>query len=123
VVPPVADLSVASERLMSGDDNLRSRADAALAAGLCTDWPQRAYTSEAVSTVCQRLQGLVAGDLEAKLAVAGFLREPYVAPDDEDGIEQSCATCMYFERHRKFCALPELMLPVEPQWSCILWRI
>jgi hypothetical protein len=25
--------------------------------------------------------------------------------------------------HRRFCELPELMLPVEPQWSCRLWRI
>ena len=40
-----------------------------------------------------------------------------------DGIEQSCATCMYCERHRRYCALPELQLPVEPRWSCTLWRI
>ena len=55
--------------------------------------------------------------------LAGFLRQAYVDPTDPDGIEQACSTCMYFERHRGFCALPELMLPVEPEWSCILWRI
>ena len=105
------------------DAALLSRAEALLSAGLQTDWEHRAYTSEAVNAVSERLRALNSDDLEAKLAVAGFTREPYPAPDDEDRIEQSCATCMYFERHRKFCALPELMLPVEPAWSCILWRI
>lgn len=39
------------------------------------------------------------------------------------GIEHACATCLYYERHRRFCNLPELMLPVEAEWSCIVWRI
>jgi hypothetical protein len=30
---------------------------------------------------------------------------------------------MYYLLHRKFCELPELALPVEPTWSCKLWRI
>ena len=105
------------------DEKLRARIDAVLASGLPTQSSQRAYTSDAVNAVCQRLHGLAADDVDGRLAAAGFTRVPYVAPDDEDEIEQSCATCMYFERHRAFCALPELMLPVEPTWSCILWRI
>ena len=104
------------------DAALRLRIQALLG-GLPTEAAHRAYTSEAVAAVTGRLQGLAADDLEAKLALAGFLPAPYIEPDDEDGIEQSCATCMYFERHRRFCALPELMLPVEPEWSCVLWRI
>ena len=40
-----------------------------------------------------------------------------------EDIEQPCDTCMYYLVHRKFCELPELMLPVEPEWSCRLWRI
>jgi hypothetical protein len=122
VVPPVADLNRGSEQAMS-DAVLRSSVDALLASRLQTDWAQRAYTSDAVTAVSRRLQALKADDLEAKLTLAGFTSTPYVAPDDEDGIEQSCATCMYFERHRQFCVLPELMLPVHPAWSCILWRI
>ena len=109
--------------LSPSDATLRARVDAALAAGLRTDWAQRAYTSEQVNAVCLRLHDVPANAVEARLAIAGFTRHPYIAPEDEDGIEQSCAVCMYYERHRRFCTLPELMLPVEPTWSCILWRI
>jgi hypothetical protein len=30
---------------------------------------------------------------------------------------------MYYQVHRRFCELPELMVPVEPGWSCRLWRL
>ncbi|MEO5764577.1 MAG: hypothetical protein ABIR52_04645 [Casimicrobiaceae bacterium] len=66
-----------------------------------------------------RLHAVPADDLDARLAVAGFTRQPY----DADGISQSCETCMYYLRHRRFCELPALALPVEAQWSCRLWRI
>lgn len=105
------------------DDAQRERIGAALAAGLATEWACRAGSSAEVNAVCQRLHGLAADDVEARLVIAGFTRHAFIAADDEDGIEQSCAACMYFERHRKFCNLPELMLAVEPTWSCVLWRI
>ena len=105
------------------DEELRAHIDGLLAAGLQTDHVQRAYTSQDITAACARLQALGAEDVRARLVIAGFMRQPYVAPEDEDGIEQSCATCMYFERHREFCTLPELMLAARPQWSCILWRI
>lgn len=94
-----------------------------MADGLATAWKTRAYTFDDVSAVTARLQALAPDDLQGRLVVAGFTPVPYVAPDDEDGIEQSCATCMYFERHRGWCNLAELMLPVKAAWSCILWRI
>ena len=121
MVPPLAHLSAGGNAM--SDETQRARIDALLSAGLRTESDRRAYTSDEVNVVCRRLQGLAADAVEAKLVVAGFMLQPFVAPDDADGIEQSCATCMYFERHRKFCTLPELMLPVEPTWSCILWRI
>jgi hypothetical protein len=105
------------------DDLLRAHIDRLLADGLPTEWRRRAYAADEVVAVCRHLQDLRPDDVESKLVMAGFTASSYVDPDDADGIEQSCATCMYFERHRKFCALPELMLPAEPQWSCILWRI
>jgi hypothetical protein len=105
------------------DTALMTRIESLLADGLQTASSHRAYDSDQVAATCQKLQRLPADDLESKLVVAGFMLKPFVHPDDADGIEQSCATCMYFERHRKFCDLPELMLPVEPEWSCILWRI
>jgi hypothetical protein len=99
------------------------RIDQLLVDGLATDWTERAYTSEQVIAVTAQLQALAADDLNGRLVVAGFTQTPYVAPEDADGIEQSCATCMYFERHRGWCNLAELMLPVKAEWSCILWRI
>jgi len=94
-----------------------------LASGLVTSWETRAYSSEEVNAVAAQLQALDSADVQGRLVIAGFTETPYVAPDDEDGIEQSCATCMYFEHHRGWCNLPELVLPVKPAWSCILWRI
>lgn len=94
-----------------------------LVGGLVTQHAKRAYTSEQVNTVTARLQTLASDDLAGRLVVAGFTDKPFVAPGDADGIEQSCATCMYFERHRGWCNLAELMLPVRAEWSCILWRI
>lgn len=105
------------------DDALRAHIEQRLRTGLQTEYTRRAYSSEEVNAVCQRLQQLPEGDVDAQLVVAGFTLEPWVDAEDTDGIEQSCATCMYFERHRAYCNLPELELPVEPRWSCILWRI
>ncbi len=69
-------------------------------------------------TVLQ-LRMLADGDLTKKLIIAGFTNYTIEAED----IEQPCETCMYYLVHRKFCDLPELMVPVEPEWSCKLWRI
>jgi hypothetical protein len=94
-----------------------------MAGGLATAWQERAYTSEQVLAATAALQALAPDDVPGRLVTAGFTPTPYAAPDDADGIEQSCATCMYFERNRGWCNLPELMLPVKAEWSCILWRI
>lgn len=102
--------------------DVRQRIDQLLAGGLVTEWTERAYSSEQAIAVTAQLQA-AADDLTGRLVLAGFTLTPYVAPEDADGIEQSCATCMYFERHRGWCNLAELMLPVKAEWSCILWRI
>jgi hypothetical protein len=81
-------------------------------------WP-RAGTSEEVNAIVSRLQSEAGDDLEKKLVIAGFT-DHVIETDD---IEQLCETCMYYKVHAKFCELPELMLPVEPEWSCRLWRI
>lgn len=103
-------------------ETLRSRLADLLGSGLQTEWQQRAYTSEGVNQVVARLQQIPSKDYAAKLKIAGFTAQPYRPPDDME-LEQCCATCMYFERNRQFCNLPELALPVLPQWSCVLWRI
>lgn len=95
----------------------------ALDGGLRTHWTERADDSAQVDALTARLRELEPDDLDGRLVLAGFTLTPYVPPGGHEGLEQSCATCMYFERHRGWCNLPELMLPVKPEWSCVLWRI
>tara|TARA_R110000744_G_C19369124_1_gene562265 strand:+ start:5045 stop:5356 length:312 start_codon:yes stop_codon:yes gene_type:complete len=101
------------------DDETRATIAEMLASGLETEvWP-RAGTSEEVNEIVARLQVEAGQDLEKKLVIAGFTDHTIEA----DEIEQPCETCMYYKVHAKFCDLPELMVPVEPEWSCRLWRI
>ena len=101
------------------DAELRVEIAKRLKSGLETEiWP-RAGSSEEVNAIVNRLQNEAGDDLEKKLVIAGFTDHPIEADD----IEQPCETCMYYKVHAKFCDLPELMLPVEPDWSCRLWRI
>ncbi len=90
-----------------------------LASDLKTEvWP-RAETGDQVNSIVSRLQQEAGDDLEKKLIIAGFTNYTIEVED----FEQPCETCMYFKVHARFCDLPELMLPVEPEWSCRLWRI
>ena len=106
----------------TSDDALRKLLETRLKAGLHTEIEPRAYSHEEVLEVIGRLQALDADDYDGKLAVGGFTLDPH-NPTGEEGDEQACETCMYYVVHRRFCELPELMLPVEPEWSCRLWLI
>lgn len=109
---------------MGNDESaLRARVEQLLAHGLATCSSERAYDSAQVNARTARLAALPPDDLAGKLAAAGFTLQPWPSPDADDGLVQGCSTCMYFESHRRFCSLPELKLPVEPTWSCVLWRI
>lgn len=101
------------------DDALRDKIGKILANGLETEvWP-RAETSEMVIDMINRLRVEAGDDLEKRLAIGGFTDHTITADD----MEQPCETCMYYLIHRKYCVLPELDVPVEPEWSCRLWRI
>jgi len=102
------------------DDALREKLVKMMENGLETDWKNRAYDSESVAKVVNKLQRLEKKDWGKKLVIGGFTNYPY---GEDEEISQSCETCMYFLKHRKYCELPELDCPVEPEWSCILWRI
>ena len=106
---------------MNSDTELRDQLADLLQGGLQTEWVQRAYSSEAVNAIVGDLRRLNQTNLAGKLSIAGFTLQAYV--DADEGIPQACETCMYYEIHRQFCALPVLMLPVKPEWSCRLWRI
>ncbi len=132
VVPSLADMSAASMEQdtqdtavdsgeqAAADNELRERLRGMLADGLETEVEPRAYDHDEVQKVVGSLQTLSSGDYENKLRIAGFTLTPWHGANE---IEQACETCMYYVVHRRFCELPELMLPVEPEWSCRLWRI
>lgn len=100
------------------DQDLRQDIQALLTQKPETEAFPRADTHEDVLAVIARLRA-AGNDLYAKLAIAGFTLRPV----EHEGIEQACESCMYYLVHRRFCELPELAVPVEPEWSCRLWRI
>lgn len=100
------------------DSGIREKIRHLLAGGLKTDAFSRADTHDQVQGLIARLRN-AGGDLSKKLAIGGFT----LAPVEHEGIEQACETCMYYKVHRRYCELPELDVPVEPEWSCSLWRI
>ncbi len=101
------------------DGRLLEQIEERLLAGLVAEVEPRAYSHQEVLQIVARLNDLEEDDIHGKLVVAGFTPDPYGDEDDE----QACETCMYYKVHRRFCELPELMLPVKPKWSCRLWRI
>ena len=109
-----------SEGRHAADDSLRKDIKSLLRNGLEVEIEPRAYSHEQVTNVVARLQGLEDDDYINKLIIGGFTLTPYMADDDD---KQACETCMYYKVHRRFCEIPELMVPVEPEWSCRLWRI
>ena len=100
------------------NDPRREAIRSLLAGGLKTEAETRADDDAMFRGIVDRLRG-ASGDLEAKLVIAGFTLEKV----DHGGLEQACKSCMYYQVHRRYCELPELDLPVEPEWSCRLWRI
>ena len=93
-----------------------------MSGGLVTDWEQRAYSAADIRRVIDNLQALALDDLLGRLRLSGFRLRPYVGEGDPE-IDQACSTRMYYELHRCWCNLPELKLGVEPEWSCVLWRV
>jgi hypothetical protein len=85
--------------------------------GLVTQTEPFPETDKEFSAILTELRETAQGDLKKKLVIAGFTDKPY-GPD-----QARCMECMYFLVHRKWCDLPELAVPVEPDWWCRLWRI
>jgi hypothetical protein len=121
VVPVVEDMSMdfrSAEAGMVDDEARRLLVWKYLEVGLVTEVEPRADDQQAVQDIVSRLKSAGKG-VVAKMTIAGF----YEAPVEHDGIDQSCETCVYFQVHRRYCEMPEIDLPVEPHWSCRLWRM
>lgn len=101
----------------SDDDALRDDIGRILAEGLKTQTEPFPEDNHQFEALLNELRDLDPADLKQKLVVSGFIDKPY----GED--QQRCLECMYYLVHRKWCDLPELAVPVEPEWWCRLWRI
>ena len=101
----------------SDDDRLRDQIGAMMAAGLKTQTEPFPETDKEFGQLLNEVRELAPGDLKGKLILTGFVDQPY-GPD-----QMRCQECMYYLVHRKWCDLPELAVPVEPDWWCRLWRI
>jgi hypothetical protein len=99
------------------DAALREKIRGLMAAGLQTRTEPVPEDNLQYEAVLRELHGLGVERLTDKLTISGFVDHPY----GKD--KQSCYDCMYYLVHRKWCALPPLSLPVEPEWWCRLWRI
>jgi hypothetical protein len=98
------------------DEQLKTIA-AMLANGLATQVAPFPETGKEFNDILVELRQLDPNDLKRKLVIGGFVNHPY-GPD-----KQRCMECMYYLVHRRWCDLPELAVPVEPEWWCRLWRI
>jgi hypothetical protein len=101
-----------------GDDPvLRQKIAELLAGGLETRVEPFPETEKEFAEVAAELRALAPDDLVGKLVVGGFKDYPH-GPDN-----WRCADCIYYLAHRRWCDLPELAVPVEPDWYCRLWRM
>ncbi len=100
------------------DEERREEIRALLASGLKTEVFPRADTHDEVQDIIARLRASD-GSITSRLVIGGLTDHTI----EHGGLEQPCETCMYYLVHRKYCELPELDCPVEPEWSCRLWRI
>ncbi|MFX4300443.1 hypothetical protein [Pseudosulfitobacter pseudonitzschiae] len=85
--------------------------------GLKTQVEPFPETDREFGALLDELRPLDEDQLREKLDISGWLLEPY----GED--QMRCQECMYYLVHKRWCDLPELDLPAEPQWWCRLWRI
>ena len=98
------------------EDALRVRIAKMLAEGLETQTEPLPEDDQAFAGLLASLRSLPPDDLRAKLVLSGFDDAPHGEK------QMRCQECMYYLVHRKWCDLPELAVPVEPDWWCRLWR-
>ncbi|MEJ2623844.1 MAG: hypothetical protein P8Z80_04685 [Pseudolabrys sp.] len=85
--------------------------------GLETQTEPFPETEKQFAAILDELRHLAPDNIDEKMVISGFVNHPY-GPDS-----QRCMECMYYLVHRQWCDLPELAVPVDPDWWCRLWRI
>ncbi len=106
-----------SDRPPRDPDALRRYIAELLASGLETETEPMPRTEREFAEILDQLRALDPEDVRGRLVIAGFLDHPY-GPE-----QQRCQECIYYLVHRRWCDIPEISLPCEPDWWCRLWRI
>jgi hypothetical protein len=104
---------------MSEGDNpaLRQQIADLLASDLATQVEPFPATEKEFGEIVNQLRALDPDDIKGRLVISGFIDRPY-GPEN-----WRCMECIYYLVNRKWCDLPELAVPVEPDWYCRLWRM
>lgn len=104
--------------MSEGDSSeLRKTIANLLELGLVTQVEPFPPTEKEFAEITAELRTLRRDDVEGKLIVGGFKDHPH-GPEN-----WRCADCIYYLANRRWCDLPELAVPVEPDWYCRLWRM
>lgn len=104
--------------MSEGDEPaLRKEITDLLESGLKTEVEPFPVTEREFAAVSAELRALDPDDVKGKLIVGGFIDHPY-GPEN-----WRCMECIYYLVNRRWCDLPELAVPVEPDWYCKLWRM
>lgn len=104
---------------MAASNVMRLRIDTLLAAGVAGREDRFPVTQTEFAELIKTLRALPDGDLGGRLAIGGFTNHPVVVNEQS----MRCQECIYFLPNRRWCDLPELPLPVEPDWYCRLWKM
>jgi hypothetical protein len=98
---------------------LRMRIGALLESGMQTSTEPFPETQVEFQAIMDELGALDPGDLINRLDIGGFVSRPV----EISGVMQRCQECIYFLSNRQWCDLPELPVPVKPEWWCRLWKV
>ncbi len=98
---------------------LRLRIGGLLEGGMQTSVEPFPETQVEFQAILDELGALDASDLINRLDIGGFMPKPM----EIGGVMQRCQECIYYLPNRQWCDLPELPVPVKPDWWCRLWKV
>ena len=101
------------------NDVVRLWVDGLLNYGIETAMEPFPKTQKEFLAVVDELAKLHKNDLLNRLVIGGFANHGVGEGEDL----QRCQECIYYLPHAKWCDLPALPIPVEPQWWCRLWKL
>ncbi len=106
------------------DDILRHQINCILQAGIKTDTKLPESAQDWQKTL-EALEKADKNTLLPLLEIGGFANHSLGDSGSmEDGkMILRCQECIYYLPKRKWCDLPALPLPVEPDWYCKLWKL